>query len=69
MRRHELNGLIGVSIRLSQVASIVNGIVLPHSKHRIQQTLPWSSPSLIRDTPQVEGPNIIYRVTRVSSRL
>ena len=38
-------------------------IVLSHSKHRISGArLPWSSPSSIRDTPQVEGPNIIYRV-------
>ena len=60
---------IGASVRLSQAASTVNGIVLSHSKHRIQRlALPWSSPSSIRDTPQVEDPNIIYRVAGAPSR-
>ena len=59
---------IGAAVRLSQVASTVNGIVLSHSQHRIQRPWPWSSPSSIRDTPQVEGPNIIYRVACAPSR-
>ena len=59
---------IGASVRVSQVASTVNGIVLSHRKHRIQRSQPWSSPSSIRDTPQVEGPNIIYRVACAPSR-